>query len=49
MASLPMLSGGIALTHFIVAADVERAICFLEGSPAPGNHHTRTNVHRVSL
>jgi hypothetical protein len=25
MASLPTLSDGIALTHFIVAADVERA------------------------
>ena len=28
MASLPTLSDGIALTHFIVAADVERAARF---------------------
>ena len=28
MASLPTLSDGIALTHFIVAEDVERAVHF---------------------
>ena len=28
MAGLPAVSDGIALTHFIVAADIERTACF---------------------
>jgi hypothetical protein len=31
MPSLPELSDGIALTHFIVAADVERSVRFYSG------------------
>jgi hypothetical protein len=61
MASLPTLSDGIALTHFIVAVDVERASRFSAArsfSPASrarrareqlDHHQRRRRTHRPPI